>query len=126
MCFLAVSRQVSGSHAVLMNRAQPLFRSVAARKARDTFRQEMEHLRHKALSARKEGGDLASVTKQIDALRDGFRARKREISSSEDAVLAAELLQSGHTELEYMLGELASGVRHEVYIVRLRSDTEQQ
>lgn len=98
-----------------MHRAQPLFRSDSARQAWAAFVREMVPLEREAEQLKKEGGDLADISEKIDALQILYNAKKAEESGVEDAVLAKELLESGQTEFEYMLGDAASGVRRKAH-----------
>lgn len=107
-----------------MHRAQPLFRSDAARQAWAAFVREMVPLEREAERLKKEGGDLADISKRIDAIQNLYNAKKAEASGAEDAVLAKELLESGQTEFEYMLSDAASGVRHEAHAAHSANNTE--
>lgn len=79
------------------------------------FLKEMRSLQREEARLKSAAADLTAVVEKMDALKVLYQTQKIEASGAEDAVLAVELFQTGKTEFEYMLGEAATGVRHEAY-----------
>lgn len=71
----------------MMLRAQPLFRSDAARQAWAAFVREMLPLGREAEQLKKEGRDVADISKKIDALQTLYNAKKAEASGAKTTAI---------------------------------------